>query len=70
MIAKYGENNVDGNPKATLSFTKGKDENDTSNWGPHMVKNSGLEVYHSPYVYWNGDTVVPNTENFDTIVSK
>ena len=69
MIAKYGAA-PDGNPKATLSFTKGKDDNDTSNWGPlTWLNNSGLEVYHSPYKYWDGDTEVAvangSTEQFD-----
>ena len=67
MIAKYGAA-PDGNPKATLSFSKGKDENDTSNWGPaQWLGNSGLEVYLEAYVYKNGNTVVPNTETFDSV---
>ena len=67
MIARYGTA-PDGNPKATLSFSRGLDENDTSNWGPaQWIGNSGLEAYFAPYVYKNGSTVVANTETFDSV---
>jgi len=62
MIAKYGAA-PDGNPKATLSFVKGLDANDTSNWGSvTWLNNSGLDVYTSPYTYWNGSTEVAKAE--------
>ena len=67
LIARYGAA-PDGNPKATLSFSKGIDENDTSNWGPaQWIGNSGLEAYFAAYVYKNGSTVVANTETFDSV---
>jgi len=62
MVAKYGAA-PDGNPKATLSFAKGVDSNDTSNWGSvTWCNNSGLDVYTSPYTYWNGSTEVAKTK--------
>ena len=70
MLAKYGAT-PDGNPKATLSFSKGVDENDTSNWGPaQWLGNSGLDAYMAAYVYKNGSTVVANTETFDSVEVK
>lgn len=67
MIEKYGAA-PDGNPKATLSFVKGLDENDTSNWGPaQWIGNSGLDGYFAPYVYKNGSTVVSSTDTFDSV---
>ena len=67
MVEKYGAA-PDGNPKATLSFVKGLDENDTSNWGPaQWIGNSGLDGYFAPYVYKNGSTVVSSTDTFDSV---
>jgi hypothetical protein len=67
LIERYGAT-ADGNPKATLSFVKGVDENDTSNWGPlQWLGNSGLDVYMTPHICKNGSTVVANTETFDSV---
>ena len=70
MIALYGAA-PDGNPKATLSFTKGADENDTSNWGPvQWLGNSGLDVYSKPYQYKNGDSSVAEAEGSTEIFDR
>ena len=67
LIDRYGAT-ADGNPKATLSFSKGVDADDTSNWGPlQWLGNSGLDVYMTPHVCKNGSTIVANTETFDSV---
>ena len=64
-----GENNVDGGQPAIIPMIAGEDADDTTNYGQtQWIGNSGLDVYGSPYKFYNGSTEVSKTDDFDSVV--